>query len=223
MATIPASRPSSFPKFSNLPKELRLAIWTFATNQPRIVCVQIDKVLVDGASFSVGKRRHGKDGFRYTTTSRTYTPAILHTCQESRFEGLKAYTLVLGYPDSHIYVNPDRDIVYAYNSIESKERVHAGLENQPLGPVRHLMVNCNEGCTAAMTGRIIGHVVKHHKQSESLLLVRQDSDDFSCDGYDDIEEDEEAYSRLRHKFMLHSDEMVEHFNSLALKIMRRVG
>ncbi|KAL7627447.1 hypothetical protein AAE478_001640 [Parahypoxylon ruwenzoriense] len=84
----------SFPLFSLLPTELRFQIWRH-TCQPRVV-----EVLYDSQNDRC--------------TSSTAPPAILHACQEARFEALRVYKRSFG-TRSHeprIYFCPDLDILY---------------------------------------------------------------------------------------------------------------
>ncbi|KAI1142134.1 hypothetical protein F5Y05DRAFT_409282 [Hypoxylon sp. FL0543] len=84
----------SFTLFSLLPTELRLHIWRH-TCHPRVV-----EVLYDSQNDRC--------------TTPTAPPAILHACQESRFEALRIYKRSFG-TKSHeprIYFCPDIDTLY---------------------------------------------------------------------------------------------------------------
>jgi hypothetical protein len=82
---------------------------------------------------------------------------------------------------------------------------------------------------------MIRHVVTHYRHLENFSLVMQNSDDFSCDGYDVVEEHKEYCDRWGYHLTLSSmlrplerafggsDEVVEFAARLAPKIMRRVG
>jgi 2EXR family len=60
-----------FPLFSSLPPEIRLQIWAYAAQEPRMVLFEISR-----------------------SGARHLQPPILHTCHESRVEGLKAYEIL---------------------------------------------------------------------------------------------------------------------------------
>jgi hypothetical protein len=60
-----------FPLFSSFPPEIRLQIWSCAAQEPRMVLFET-----------------WRSGARYLP------PAILHTCHESRVEGLKVYEIL---------------------------------------------------------------------------------------------------------------------------------
>ncbi|KAI2624383.1 hypothetical protein GGR54DRAFT_573917 [Hypoxylon sp. NC1633] len=88
------SGPDSFSLFSLLPTELRLQIWRHICH-PRVV-----EVLYDS----------GND----QCSSSTAPPAILHVCQESRYEALLLYRRSFG-TKSHeptIYFYPELDTLY---------------------------------------------------------------------------------------------------------------
>ncbi|KAI1476344.1 hypothetical protein F4774DRAFT_420856 [Daldinia eschscholtzii] len=85
---------ASFTYFSLLPTELRLQIWRHTCHQ-RVV-----EVLYDSQNDRC--------------TSSTAPPAVLHVCQESRFEALGIYRRSFG-TKSHeprIYFCPDLDVLY---------------------------------------------------------------------------------------------------------------
>lgn len=63
--------------FTQLPTEIRIRVWTTTVPQARISQLQQND---DGTKFQVSPRS---------------VPALLHTCQESRTEGLRAYELLV--------------------------------------------------------------------------------------------------------------------------------
>ncbi len=72
----------AFPKFSRLPKELRLRVWEMAAEQPRVVVIHS------------AKREEGDEtppGF----ISSSPPPAVLHVCAESRGMALTRYSVLL--------------------------------------------------------------------------------------------------------------------------------
>ncbi|RFU29986.1 hypothetical protein B7463_g6378, partial [Scytalidium lignicola] len=93
-----------FHKFPLLPSELRLKIWSLALDISRTIKVNLKKDIV----------RPGP-GHRYAQSfnSPTPVPALLHTCRESRFEGLTIYKpcFTTRHSPNYIYVCFDRDVV----------------------------------------------------------------------------------------------------------------
>jgi hypothetical protein len=88
---------STFTFFSSFPPELRLQVWQYATSFSRVVEIQYTDPSL---------------GLRYSASPRA--PALLHTCQESRYEALKVYKACFGtkrVPKS-IYINPARDVLF---------------------------------------------------------------------------------------------------------------
>ncbi|PNS19142.1 Sulfite reductase [Sphaceloma murrayae] len=79
---------SSFPRFNELPYELRARIWYFSV-EPRFVEVMVvrdprfHRELGDSAQLPCTN-----DYKSWRLVSRTPVPAILHTCQEARGQGL---------------------------------------------------------------------------------------------------------------------------------------
>jgi hypothetical protein len=78
---------STFTCFPNLPKELQLKIWKQVAFETRNIGIWVEQ----------RKFRYYRDGEHdYYFLSNVGHPAILHTCKESREEGLKFYQLSLG-------------------------------------------------------------------------------------------------------------------------------
>jgi len=82
---------STFTCFSKFPMELRLKIWNYASFQTRNIDVWVG--LVSFAELSDNAHVEHTPHYFYSTVGN---PAILHTCRESRAEGLKFYKLSLG-------------------------------------------------------------------------------------------------------------------------------
>ncbi len=82
-----------FTRFSELPSELRIKIWTFVCFQPRNVDIFTENLgairVSDDAQFET---------YRFYSHFCSH-PSLLHACQEAREEGLKYYKL--GYGTSH--------------------------------------------------------------------------------------------------------------------------
>jgi hypothetical protein len=70
----------SFSKFTNLPVELRVRIWAFAQEPPRIIELRTWKSSQELRPLKISAGPHS-------------VPSILHACRESRAEGLRIYQL----------------------------------------------------------------------------------------------------------------------------------
>ncbi|CAG8955823.1 hypothetical protein HYFRA_00011692 [Hymenoscyphus fraxineus] len=110
----------TFTRFNDLPLELRLRIWSLASSVPRVVEVRQPHQRII---------RNSVSQFNLLTLTfvdswllgapRVYSPvpAVLHTCQESRHEALRHYTLSLAMKDNLAagkgsYVNFKKDMLY---------------------------------------------------------------------------------------------------------------
>jgi len=80
-----------FHRFKDLPPELRIKIWKIASFVQRNIDIQ-NKELYMSDDFDCGE----PDFVPHVIFTTRPPPAILHTCQESRTEGLKYYTLEFG-------------------------------------------------------------------------------------------------------------------------------
>ncbi|KUJ15520.1 uncharacterized protein LY89DRAFT_735621 [Mollisia scopiformis] len=87
-----------FPRFQELPAEIRCLIWNYATPEARVVEMRLKQ------------SKGNKVSFR----SICQIPAILHTCQESRAIGLQTYHLAFRTSSSPAmtFVDFERDIIY---------------------------------------------------------------------------------------------------------------
>jgi len=94
-----------FPKFLDLPTELRRQIWREAFPPSRII------ELVDGPG-RTGKLRAQKLVTPWITPA--VPPAVLYVCRESRAEALRYYQLAFGRNgfEPRIYIDFARDVVY---------------------------------------------------------------------------------------------------------------
>ncbi|KAG9245935.1 hypothetical protein BJ878DRAFT_400409, partial [Calycina marina] len=72
----------SFPKFSELPAELRCEIWKIASFHPRNVPIDVQYKCNTFTNYLYQD---------HIFISPLYPPAILHSSQESRIEALKYY------------------------------------------------------------------------------------------------------------------------------------
>lgn len=109
------SQLASFPRFSELPKSIRLKIWRHTANVPRVVEIHEDHNSSYGSGHTVSERNTTR------VESKTRPPSLLHTCREARGFGLgeiydAAYhdcTSKGEYKGSvRIYVNRSNDITY---------------------------------------------------------------------------------------------------------------
>jgi len=106
-----ASSPlTEFHLFPQLPGELRLKIWKLALSTPRVVDIDCTKQSVEG-------ERRWVERF-YSSTPQ---PALLHACQESRFEALSTNTYLPAFTTKHspnvIYVSFDQDTIQCSDSM----------------------------------------------------------------------------------------------------------
>ena len=97
-----ASSPTSFPRFQELAKELRLLIWKEALKFPRIVTIsQYSQVMYGPNPFRV------KEGLQ----AMWQVPALLQVNSESRVEAKKGYKQMFAWFRSKtpVYFNPEVD------------------------------------------------------------------------------------------------------------------
>ena len=108
----PIQEKDTFKLFPKLPIELRLKIWKTAAEEPRVVNVELKNGHEEFSDWEFGSGG-SKDDKNHLVCS-TFTPALLHTCHESRVEGLKQYDLLGGRNESDdaIFLNFERDTIY---------------------------------------------------------------------------------------------------------------
>ncbi|KAH8805681.1 hypothetical protein F5884DRAFT_455405 [Xylogone sp. PMI_703] len=94
---------SQFHKFPLLPSELRLKIWHVALTVPRTVDINLKRSVRP----STGQR--SAQSFNTTTP----IPALLHTCRESRLEGLTIYKplFTTRQSENFIYISLTSDVI----------------------------------------------------------------------------------------------------------------
>ncbi|KAG4427594.1 hypothetical protein IFR05_016922, partial [Cadophora sp. M221] len=95
----------AFTRFNDFPLEIQRLIWHFASQEPRTV--ELRRSDLDYLLKQNTERRPG-------IWSIAQIPAVLHTCCESRLEGLKSYELAFGTHEmeARVYVNFESDIVF---------------------------------------------------------------------------------------------------------------
>jgi hypothetical protein len=144
--------PSKFTYFPNLPDKLRLKIWKHASFLPRNVDLWIGKWSVAHVNnFKLGDDHH----FAHYFYLHCPPPAILHTCHESRREGLVTYRLQFdgqywsGGSGSHrrqfifttlptVYINWASDTLCIMNP----DGLRGGSPN---GIIKEIVRQCNSG------------------------------------------------------------------------------
>jgi hypothetical protein len=116
---------ATFHLFPQLPSELRLKVYDFALSTPRTVVVSCKREKIEGTR-----------EFAETFTSQNPVPALLHTCRESRIEGLKVYKPAFRTDTSpnYTYAAFDQD------TIECIDRVVQYLKRDEIDRVQKMLV-----------------------------------------------------------------------------------
>lgn len=98
-----------FSKFTDLPKEIRIKIWTYSVT-PRIVPIRC-RLIRSSREDATGNERF-QSNFEYF--SGCTFPSIFHTCREARREGLRIYRLIFSTPRSitSVLYNRSLDTIY---------------------------------------------------------------------------------------------------------------
>jgi hypothetical protein len=136
-----------FPKFLDLPTELRRQIWREAFPPPRIV------ELVDGPG-RTGKLRAQQLVTPWITPAAP--PVVLYVCRESRNEALRYYQLAFGRNsfEPRIYVDFARDIVYFGRGIRGDGTVDVNDSMEDFEKIRYMAVTPN--CLGRLLNWTIG-------------------------------------------------------------------
>lgn len=123
----PASAPQEFARFSLLPPELRLMIWTFALPGPRVLKVE----------------RRGRQGhYEFYVLNALSGLGMLHTCLEARQVALKAFEMMpnpkfcLVHP---LYFNAEADTLY-FGKVDELVGFVARTPRRELGGIRRIVV-----------------------------------------------------------------------------------
>ncbi len=100
------------PNFSDLPTELRLAIWELVDYGPRIIRIGIECVVIGKTTYDDHGRPDSKKSLKLKRASDV--PAMLHVNHEARDVALKTYTRALTYRlgGKYIYIDWTRDALY---------------------------------------------------------------------------------------------------------------
>lgn len=120
---------TSFPKFSELPFELRLKIWSYTFPGPRVLTIKCTK-----GDYQRGTRRVF---FVSKYTSTTAPPIALSICQESRDEALRRYTLILATNSSPAAIPID----YSIDTIRIHDRDCRHLAEPEISLVQDLVID----------------------------------------------------------------------------------
>ncbi|KAI1437322.1 hypothetical protein GGR50DRAFT_96087 [Xylaria sp. CBS 124048] len=130
-------RDPNFPRFSQLPPELRIKIWQYAMPEARTVVVKarqrrlpasLDEALPQG--LDVGE----------TWQSTTQIPALLHVNAEARHEALKHYTLSLGVGEEapRVYIDFKHDTLFFGDAELQPERMSLWTATKGLEKILYL-------------------------------------------------------------------------------------
>jgi hypothetical protein len=106
-AEAPASETTVFP-FNKFPKEIRDAVWQLAACEPRVVEVEF---VVKRTNGRLNHNERNKYQIDHRLKSEALTPAILHTCIESRTMGKKFYERLPSREFQDIYISWDNDTI----------------------------------------------------------------------------------------------------------------
>ncbi|KAE8441105.1 hypothetical protein EG329_005872 [Mollisiaceae sp. DMI_Dod_QoI] len=133
-----------FHSFPKLPTELRLKVWRYHMEVPRILEMNLG--------------RHGSwiDGYTWARVTRKgrQPPAILHTCREARKEAKEVYELraldVSTQESSEIiqrkvYYNPQADIVF-FNNPQQLSLIKSLFKPGLLQPIARLALKVDQAC-----------------------------------------------------------------------------
>jgi hypothetical protein len=139
--------PPPFPKFLDLPTELRRQIWRDAFPAPRIV------ELVDGPG-RTGRLRAQQLVTPWITPATP--PVVLYVCRESRSEALRYYQLAFGRNgfEPRIYIDFARDIVYFGRGTRGDGTVDVDDSMQDFEKIRNMAVTPN--CLGRLLNWVIG-------------------------------------------------------------------
>ncbi|RYP92023.1 hypothetical protein DL770_001878 [Monosporascus sp. CRB-9-2] len=107
----------NFPKFRDLPPELRIKVWQHAMPEARTVVVESPFALARNRaprSLEEALSRTSDENVQDTWRSTTKIPALLHVNAEARHEALRRYRLSLGAGKAQptIYVDFSRDTLF---------------------------------------------------------------------------------------------------------------
>ncbi|KAI1771912.1 hypothetical protein F4818DRAFT_194440 [Hypoxylon cercidicola] len=135
-------RPTTFPKFNELPPELRIKIWQDAMSDSRTVVVKSPYARQRHTHRSLEEAMSQVHDQEETWYSTTQIPALLHVNAEARHEALKHYTLSLGVgrAQPRVYVDFNRDTIFFGNSELKPECSPLWASTRDLNQVQRLAV-----------------------------------------------------------------------------------
>ncbi|KAI5867957.1 hypothetical protein GGS23DRAFT_4210 [Durotheca rogersii] len=176
-----------FHLFPYLPAEIRLEIWNHNLPGPRIVEIKCTR------SATIFEPQYGGKPTPICT-SASPIPINLHTCRESRLEGLKRYRLLfdIGPQAGRFFFDPLRDTLY-FGARDGAEASETQLDTlislsspEELALVRHVAINealmpsdggrngAAGGAGARSAERILRQVNQHFVGLEQLTFVCDD-------------------------------------------------
>ncbi|KAI1215120.1 uncharacterized protein F4807DRAFT_21665 [Annulohypoxylon truncatum] len=134
--------PTAFPKFNELPPEIRIKIFQYAMPDPRTVVVKSPHSRQGQTPRSLEEAMSEQHNQEETWYSTTQIPALLHVNAEARYEALKHYKLSLGVGNAQprIYVDFSRDTVFFGNSELKPECSDLWASTRDLDRVQRLAV-----------------------------------------------------------------------------------
>ncbi|KAI1449953.1 hypothetical protein F5Y02DRAFT_167654 [Annulohypoxylon stygium] len=134
--------PTTFPKFNELPPELRIKIFQYAMPDSRTVVIKSPHSKQRQTARSLEEAMYEQHDQEETWYSTTQIPALLHVNAEARYEALKHYKLSLGVGNAQprIYVDFSRDTVFFGNSELKPECSDLWASTRDLDRVQRLAV-----------------------------------------------------------------------------------
>jgi len=136
-----------FNRFGQLPVELRLKIWNFAAQEPRLIEIEYPEKEDEDSIFFLNIRT-GHSGFQVSRRSRI-PPSILQVNAEARAEGLRWFERrnFNSFREENekfkIYYNPDSDIIFFGDQSCVSTMVQLSVQ-QNVHPVKRVAF-CNTG------------------------------------------------------------------------------
>ncbi|TGJ81134.1 hypothetical protein E0Z10_g7623 [Xylaria hypoxylon] len=132
---------TSFPKFRELPAELRIKVWQFAMPGARTVIIKSPHTRKNVPTSLDEALPQALDG-EMTWQSTTRIPALLHVSAEARHEALKHYSLALGVDKAQprVYIDFNRDTIFFGDAELTPECSPLWTKTNDLEKVRRLAV-----------------------------------------------------------------------------------
>jgi hypothetical protein len=147
---------TTFHLFPMLPSELRLKIWNLALSTPRVVTISCEREMLDRT------RR-----FARSFVSQSAVPALLHTCRESRFEGLSTYTPLFKTDASPIYTY----VSFEHDTIQCADSILEYIGDKEVEGMQRMILEVKD---AAYFGHFHMDVLKRMGKLKELDLLTQE-------------------------------------------------